>query len=355
MSKVYEILLTLLRSALWNREIDRPDLFPIDDAMWEQVLNESMRQTVSGLVFSGVCMLPDSMLPSSGLIARWASISAHIENKNAILLADLIDINETLLSAGIRAILIKGHAAAVHYPKPELRESGDIDLWIPDANDMEKALKVLGVNPEKAYAPDDSYAFLYANRSIVELHTTMVSLMPKSHLERLCRLMQTYPHTELQLQSGKRPVATLSPIVDMIMLNHHILRHASSFGMGLRQICDLAMVYNDAMTAERRRELADFFIKGQARRWAAMVDTFMTHFLGLPQTKALGIGEQSARPLMRIVVQGGNFGKVSAKSTPTVAYPHRLLHVLRNNLALWPYAPENVTNISVSLLKRYLR
>ena len=69
--KLHTALLTLLRSGLWERELDNSSCFPLSEDDWEMLFTMSRQQTVTGIVFQGLQYLPDGMFPPETLLIRW--------------------------------------------------------------------------------------------------------------------------------------------------------------------------------------------------------------------------------------------------------------------------------------------
>ena len=64
MERVRDAFLVLLRAGLWGKFPENRGLFPLDEEEWERVFAMSRRQSVSGIVFDGICLLPETLQPS---------------------------------------------------------------------------------------------------------------------------------------------------------------------------------------------------------------------------------------------------------------------------------------------------
>ena len=105
-----------------------------------------------------------------------------------------------------------------------------------------------------------------------------------------------------------------SPELNALLLNTHILKHTLGKGVGLRQMCDLAVAYHRMSAEEGKRERGKriFTLYRQAwiLRWSRQLHSFLVNIIGLPKEE-LPYPERivSPEPLLRIVKDGGNFGQ----------------------------------------------
>ena len=122
----------LLRAGLWERN-PMDEGFPLlGDEEWEQVFKMSGRQTVSGIVFDGICRLPDEFQPSQAAFAKWVVAVDRIERSNERMNVILKELTGIFVSGGLRPVLQKGQGVAALYPTPLHRECGDIDFYFPE-------------------------------------------------------------------------------------------------------------------------------------------------------------------------------------------------------------------------------
>ena len=138
--RVFDALLLLLRAGLWEQlpphelraeESGRPTLFPLTADEWAQLYGEACKQTVVGIVWQGVSLLPQEFMPPHATTMRWVAHVDAIERHNATMHKALASLLALYKSRGIEAIVLKGDTVAALYPMPELRQSGDIDLYFP--------------------------------------------------------------------------------------------------------------------------------------------------------------------------------------------------------------------------------
>ena len=81
-TNTYSALFPLLRSGLWKHPFPEMAVVPLTDEQWENVYEESVRQTVTGVIFEGLKCMPDEYLPDENLLAKWAAASDRVERYN---------------------------------------------------------------------------------------------------------------------------------------------------------------------------------------------------------------------------------------------------------------------------------
>lgn len=366
----------MLRSGLWGRADDEVASFPLTAEEWKKVREEAARQAVIGTIFSGICLLPEQLMPDEGELSVWMALADKTERRNRKMGEVLKDLTAKFVKGGLHPVLQKGLAVARYYPRPELRSSGDIDLYFGE--DLDKAVRLIeaegaeanrteaeggkgiegredreirkvreaedkkvseakgieGIEGREAEGisvnmmPDGSGSFVWEGIDI-ELHGRLLDLRSS---EKLVREASCGGFEPTSLADGLR---VPSPEITALLLNAHILKHALGKGIGLRQLCDLAMFYHSMFEAagtgdcgtkgcgearcegineyvsggfgERVREL---YRKAGILKWSTLLHSYLVEVIGLPEYE-LPYSETlvAVEPLRRIVDAGGNFGQ----------------------------------------------
>ncbi|MDE6638110.1 MAG: nucleotidyltransferase family protein, partial [Muribaculaceae bacterium] len=125
-------LLALVRASLWQEPAD-VTLFS-KDVDWQKIGKLALQQTVGILAFEAALSLPANFRPPKEWIRK---ALAFIEtNRRTHILVDrsAAEVVCKLKGVGIDSILLKGQAYARVYPRPEMRQCGDIDLYVGESN-----------------------------------------------------------------------------------------------------------------------------------------------------------------------------------------------------------------------------
>ncbi len=390
MGGVRDAFLTLLRAGLWGRDPMEEGFRRPGNEEWEQVLKMSGRQTVAGIVFDGICRLPDDLQPSPDLFARWVVAVTRIEGGNERMNVALKDLVKVFVDNGLSPVLQKGQGVAELYPAPRHRECGDIDFYFPESLSLRQAQRPENAahQPEKTTnqpvaepveapdktatqpvaepveapdktanqpvaepveAPDnDRLLSLSKHRTmndkaidLVKSHGIKVETMPDGSQSYEWKGIEIEQHPtivdlcspaarkwipELDGEPGYVPsdladgLLVPSPELNALLLNTHILKHALGKGIGLRQMCDLAMLYHRICADGRRQECGERIFRLYRRagilKWSRLLHSFLVGVIGLKEEE-LPYSEKvvSYWPLFRIVEDGGNFGQHRGKGS----------------------------------------
>ena len=135
MRKVEDIFFSLLRSALWGTDVQIPE----DFAQWGTVMKFAKTQALLGLVAEVLLTRNEirNTLPEK-FVEKLQHISMTNVGMHSQMNMTLQLLVPALRNAGIEPVLLKGQGLAKYYPTPELRQCGDIDIYVGEEN-YEKA------------------------------------------------------------------------------------------------------------------------------------------------------------------------------------------------------------------------
>lgn len=280
-------LLILIRSALENRPLDGPDFHSLcqwDGTTWEHLLEQAQEQTVIGLVYHAVSLLPPETPVPEDIVFKLVAEGESIADNSRSLETKARALIRKLSSAGLHPHLLKGPETARFYPCPLLRGYGDIDLYLPK-EETSTALATLQSEGFPVWKdPDRSFHFDFLGTD-VDVHPRFYDLHGPSE----------------RLPDPSSAEGTL------LMLSAHVLKHAMGTGIGLRQLCDVAAAFRalegqyDPETYLRSCRLAGIL------RWTRLLHRFLAEYLGVPD-RLFPDNHTSPVPLLKMVTEGGNFG-----------------------------------------------
>lgn len=360
-TKAISSFFTLLRSGLWEREIDEPSDFPLAESEWNTVYQMAIHQTVVGVVYRGILQLPDHLLPPDGVLVRWVAHMDAIERRNRRMNAVVNELCGVFSDKGIRAVLQKGQGIASLYVSPLMRECGDIDLYFPSAQERRQAdewVKQQGIKLNKG--ADGSVHYEWKGVT-VEHHRRLFDLYNPFIQGYLGELERQYGFDQTEVPPGSHVSLTVaSPQLNLLMLNAHILKHALGLGVGLRQLCDIARAYHAWHDQVNQSELTAMYAKAGIAKWSQLLHRVLVDYLGLPASclpascqldppRAL-----SPLPLIRIILQGGNFGQAAIQRSQPQRHSQRKISTaqsfLQNAQFAFRYAPWESVGIVSTLL-----
>lgn len=104
----------------------------LSEVEWQDTFLLACSQGVQAVTYEAVKALPKHLLPPRLTLLKWAFGSAMIKNENGRKRQVLADLCRICHDHGFDPVLLKGFTIAQYYPQPDLRESGDFDVWFPD-------------------------------------------------------------------------------------------------------------------------------------------------------------------------------------------------------------------------------
>ena len=277
------ILLPLVRCALWNTPATAGVLSIVadfDESDWQRLCREASRQSVSGLLYAALDMLPEEVIVPESILFYTMTEAERISSGSR----RIMEVQEALLKKfrayGLRPTVIKGTTCAQRYPRPLLRGGGDIDLYIPPET-WGRLAEVASLEGWTLERSSDGSHHLIIDGIDVDMHPSYFDL----HV----------------------PAAKLPPVpsleAELLMLSAHIFKHASTSGVGLRPLCDFALAWRQ-YTGDRKALEAYFKAAGMAR-WNMLLLSFLNDWMGLEDASA----RVSSDILMRTIGQGGHLGQ----------------------------------------------
>ena len=231
---IYRIYLELLRAGLWDRPACVSGHIDV-----KAVLDLAQKQVTLPTVCKAMLSIPNARL--SGKLAEIAEATLERCAKSHHAANTVIStVCSRLEVTGIRSILLKGQGMAACYPVPEIRQAGDIDLYVRE-DDYAAARGILSsmFGGESGEVEDKHTSFHVGGTLEIELHRVTNTLHPQ-------RVNEIYQHISDE-GCWKAPVAldiydtsVLTPSDDFnaFYIFHHLWCHTSTMGIGMRQLCD---------------------------------------------------------------------------------------------------------------------
>lgn len=298
-NKENQALLALLAYALFGQEMS------IDAASinWDLVVAEANRHAVTALLYPSVKRLagvPDAVVDR---IRNAAMLSAA---KADDMLHSQSEVIAALQEKGIPCAVLKGFSVAYCYPHPELRVPGDIDLLIGE----EKLEAACAAMEKIGYMRDHETAMhvnFHGKGVSLELHRS-ASVFPESEKGRYAHayMTQALQHVE-QAEIDGISFPMLSLPYQMVSLLAHTERHMGSVGIGLRQICDWAVMIHAHREEISEKELIQLDRCGLLL-FAKVITRICEKYLGLPGLSwTKDAPEETVDAVMQDIFLSGNF------------------------------------------------
>lgn len=315
MKQYEEVFFSIVRHALWKAPLEIPEGF----SDWGSVMKLAKSQAMTGLVGDVLLRTPDILetLPPR-FVARLQEIPLENMGTHTVLNNTLIMVVTRLREHGIEPVLLKGQGIAQYYPVPQLRQCGDIDLYVGEEN-YAKAYDVLlpvatEIDDRECIWESVKHFHLNVGPVLIEVHR----YADVNASARLDRIFQRYAaeglkHDLVAVDFTGVHVNTPADGFNAYYIFNHLWHHFLSSGVGMRQFCDLACFLNS-------HELDESYMKKllvemkQLDAWQA-IGEFMVEMMGLDRAKVpcfASLGRHKAKVILDRILQEGNFGKSSS-------------------------------------------
>lgn len=318
--KSIDLFFNILKSALWGLD-DRLDasILSRDDVM--AALRIAKTQTVLGMVANEV--MQTSSLSCLLNEADKAGLKRFVMSNlttGQMLNNALINIVLELRKYGIDPVLLKGQGIAKYYPVPELRQCGDIDIYVGQEK-FTKACEVIGAmsTPEdhQGDIPSLKHFHTRIGNAFIEIHRYTDVYYPK----RLNRVYQKI--SDDGMSSGLVPldfsgVSVLSPSVNfnVFFIFNHFWHHFIADGVGIRQICDWVLLLHHNYGKIDLQYLESVLNQmGLMKQWKVF-GCIAVDVLGLPRKEMPFYDNQYQKlsvKVLDLIMLEGNFGKENLK------------------------------------------
>ena len=277
LTPIQELLLALLRAQLWLKPVD-DIVLPSTLEEWNELINLGYKQTVICFIAKACLRHPNACnnIPTD-IKEELEFVLEENERIHKNHNARIVEIFDLLEGEGLHPILLKGQGLAQIYPQPELRQCGDIDIYI-GAKDYKKACEIMNqlCGPEetaKAHEIDIHYEISKEGVEY-EIHRMAANASRVGKEKAFNKWAERYlvPEKCDNVVINGRSIPVPSIQYNVIFVFDHMLKHFVCEGIKLRQIIDWMMLLyrNTNMLNEELlyKELSEY---SQREAWGIMV------------------------------------------------------------------------------------
>ncbi len=346
----------LLRSGMYGTPLPVSSL--PEDIDWESVITLARKHVVFGIIIDSIQFLPERLRPSDTVYAKMNRFALGLIQTNMVLDRTVARLVAFFRQHGIDGVLLKGQGVARYYRMPQMRQSGDIDFYVGKTV-YEKALRLCKEHLVGDSDPGDECE-KHFGFNMSGVHVELHRLAARMYSPFRNRRFQNWIVGQLEHSPDRRvlPLGDTDVILpsydfDAIYIFYHAWHHYLTGGIGLRQLCDWAMIFHThaadidvAALEENIRRL------GLTRGWKLFA-CIAVGYLGVPADKMPlydpAYDDKSEKILKEILV-GGNFGYYSAANAPLMVQGTgfwdelgKVPAVTRYFLSLFPVIPFEAT------------
>ena len=302
----------------------------IKDNDWHSIYEIATKQSLRGILMEGIQNLSEidsSQKPPLTLLYECIGIAEHIKRQNKLMDERSAMLTRILKSWGYDSCILKGQGVARLYPKPELRQSGDIDIWVNGSRDEAvKALK--GHNIGLSYIDYVNCHAWFFNDAEVEVHfkpTWMYNPFTDRKVQKWIVLNKA-----AQMANYDNEAKFCYPTIEfnLVFSLIHIYRHVFQEGIGLRQLMDYYFILINSTSEERTNAYATLCSFGMKKFVGAVMYVLCIVF-DVDETLLLCEQNKEGKFLLNEIMRGGNFGKFDNRHE-AISVDNKLQHGLFN-------------------------
>ena len=298
-----KMLLSLLAYELFGQALPESHA----DLDWEKLIAEANDHAVTALLYSGLKRLngvPKEILNR----VRATAISSAMRSQSILVIQT--EILDALAAQQIDCAVLKGMSVACHYPHPELRVPGDIDLLIGSTN-LEAACKALEGSGFVVDQETDLHTEMRRKDADVELHKKVTRFPDTEKGAWAAAYMEQALQKLCQHEISGCAFPTLQRSFQLISLLTHMSRHMCSSGIGIRQLCDWAVTVHRLREEINQDDIAILENCGLLY-YASIVTRMCEKYLGLPECEwTQDVPEELVDAAMADMLESGNFHAAS--------------------------------------------
>ena len=313
MSTTEKHYFALMRSALWESPV------AIDGKIdWKAVMQLAQYHATSVLLCGTASLMKGSNKPSEELLGKMKTLMRSNLVSQLQLKQGLQMSVKALRDFDVEPVLLKGFSLAMLYPNPNLRQFGDIDLYVGIDN-FHHACKAVRTGLPNAYnwgieVDSGKHFNIEFGNYALEVHRVSADVTDSKENECYAAieregLVEHVQHVEYE----GFPITIPSKEFMVFFTFFHAWHHFLTTGVGWKQIADVAMtlhVYRDQLDhTTLRRYLTDMHIM---KPWQAFGYLMVQH-LGLPEAEMPFYTSSCASTAKRLysrIMEEGNFNRV---------------------------------------------
>lgn len=295
----------------------------IDEITWRYLIRLAAGQAVTAMAFVGMQRYNKEVCPVPRYIyKRFLQYAVAVNNINQKHCTVLARIHKHLVDKGISHVFIKGLTAGARYPKPELRQCGDID-FVTDPSDFRKTLTALSeigkVSPDFGH---EHHGMAKIDGVSVEPHFKVHNFQnPRNDKAMMDIFFEVFPSELTTVDVAGSCVNAFPATMEALLYVSHMVNHVYEEGLGLRQVLDFAMFLRnlgDGLPGFDEERYSQWLSRMHMERADRIFTRICEKFLGVdPAIRAYRYSDKECRfadKMMDDILSVGNFGRMAFRS-----------------------------------------
>ena len=338
---IIQILFKLIRIGLGEPVEDFPNL---DSTQWQELYTLARQQTIVGVIYKSIERLPKEKRPPRELLFKWIATTERIKELNQHINKTAQKVESQFRDNNFHSCILKGQGIAQLYPNPELRTSGDIDIWIN--NERKEIISFVNKFSKSLHAVYHHIDGLKIDGVEIETHFTPSYMANPFANRRLQKWIQNESIKQFEhCTSIGEGITIHTPTLafNRVFILHHIYRHFFYEGIGLRQMMDFYYVLKQNFTKEEQEESQCIYKKLNLINFAGAAVYVLREIFGLEEMfYIVAPNEKYGKVLLSEILSGGNFGQVKQQRNTKENKIQRGWRIIKRSLQFIMYEPLEV-------------
>ena len=234
-------LLSLVRTALFDRAPETNRFEGMEQKDWEELLDFAIQQGVPAIVFDGAKRLPEGLQPPFPLQMAWEPAIERIEEIYRHRKAVAEELAGIMGQAQIPMLVFKGLSLSELFPKPAHREFCDLDIYLfGRQKEGDRLLKKAGakLSEHQSY----KHSVCYYKNVMIENHAYLINVIHSKKFQILEKyLLEILRKDALLREVRPGEVSFPSARFTALFFTIHAIQHLCMGKFVLRSYCDWAL------------------------------------------------------------------------------------------------------------------
>lgn len=207
---------------------------------WTDIEALATEQGLLAIIVDGVEKMSETQRPPKELLLQWiGEVLQNYEYRYLSYCNTLAELSALYHTSGINMMVLKGYACGIHWPKPEHRPYGDIDIWLfGKYKEADALLRKCGIQIDSGLHHHTIFTF---KGEIVENHFDFVNVHSSNENKEIEEIFKTLASDEsYKTTINGQTIYLPSPNLHALFLLRHAKGHFSSTSINLRQLLDWA-------------------------------------------------------------------------------------------------------------------
>jgi len=293
------------------------------DNEWGALFDLADKHAVAGVAFAALEeLVKQNQKPPTEILLEWIGLSEQIKNRNNIVNHRSKELEKLFVDKGFRCCVLKGQGTALYYNTPELRQSGDIDLWVTKEGQCktdEVRREVLQFAKTHGYQIDQ-IDIKHSDIAFFEDVPVEIHFMPSWMFNPIrYRKLQYFFREQADGQfSNHEPQVGFTHTTagfDVVFSLVHIYRHVFEEGVGLRQLLDYYFILQHTSLEERKKAFDVLKALGMSSFAGGVMYVLQKCFLLDSEFLLCEVNVKHGKFLLSEILLAGNFGQFDSRYT----------------------------------------